>query len=64
VVDGDGATLGTVAEVMETGGEAKVLVVRGPEGETLLPFAGRFVKAVDLAAGSIVVERPEYVLAD
>ena len=30
--------IGAVAEVMETGAETRVLVVRGPEGETLLPL--------------------------
>jgi len=64
VVDGGGAALGFVEEVMETGGETKVLVVRGADGETLLPFASPFVKTVDLAGGRIVVERPEYVVAD
>ena len=49
---------------MDTGGETKVLVVRGAEGEILLPFASTFVKAVDLTSGTIVVERPEYVFAD
>ena len=38
--------------------------VRGPGGETLLPFAEGFVKAVDLAGGRIVALRPEYVVAD
>jgi 16S rRNA processing protein RimM len=64
VVDREGAALGVVEDVMETGGETKVLVVRGAGGETLLPFARTFVKAVDLAGGTIVVERPEYVVAD
>ncbi len=49
---------------METGAETRVLVVRGPEGETLLPFAADFVRTVDLAGGRIVALRPEYVVAD
>ena len=49
---------------METGAETRVLVVRGPGGETLLPFAAGFVKAVDLAGGRIVALRPEYAVAD
>ena len=64
VEDEEGAEIGAVAEVMETGAETRVLVVRGPEGETLLPFAAGFVKAVDLARGRIVARRPEYVVAD
>jgi 16S rRNA processing protein RimM len=63
-VDERGAEVGTVAEVMETGAETRVLVVRGQGGETLLPFAADFVKAVDIAGGRIVVLRPEYVVAD
>jgi ribosomal 30S subunit maturation factor RimM len=49
---------------METGAETRVLVVRGPEGETLLPFALEFVRSVDLLHGVLVVARPEYVDAD
>ncbi|HSD25777.1 MAG TPA: ribosome maturation factor RimM, partial [Vicinamibacteria bacterium] len=44
-VDESGADVGSVAEVVETGAETPVLVVRGPGGETLLPFAAAFVKA-------------------
>ena len=64
VEDEEGAEVGVVADVMETGAETRVLVVRGLGGETLLPFAGGFVKAVDLVRGRIVALRPEYVVAD
>ena len=64
VEDEAGAEMGVVDDVVETGAEARVLVVRGPEGETLLPFAAGFVKAVDLAGGRLVALRPEYVVAD
>jgi 16S rRNA processing protein RimM len=63
-VDERGAEVGVVDEVLETGAETRVLAVRGKGGETLLPFAEAFVKAVDLAAGRIVVLRPEYLVAD
>jgi len=63
-VDERGVEVGAVSGVMETGAEARVLVLRGPDGETLLPFAEGFVKAVDKAGGTIVVLRPEYVVAD
>jgi 16S rRNA processing protein RimM len=63
-VDDGGAAIGAVTDVVDTGAETRVLVVRGPDGETLLPFAEGFVKAVDLAGGRIVVLRPEYVVAD
>jgi 16S rRNA processing protein RimM len=64
VEDEAGAEMGVVDEVMETGAENRVLVVRGAEGETLLPFAAGFVKAVDLSRGRILAKRPEYTGAD
>lgn len=59
VEEADGREVGRVAEVMETGGEAAVLVVRGPNGETLIPLADAFVRAVDLAGGRVVAHVPE-----
>jgi 16S rRNA processing protein RimM len=64
VEDENGAPLGVVADVLETGTEARVLVVRGGQGETLIPFAAAFVKDVDLERRRLVVERPEYLVAD
>lgn len=64
VVDPAGDEIGRVAEVVETAAEARVLVVRGEAGETLLPFAAAFVRAVDLEGGRIVASRPEYAVAD
>jgi 16S rRNA processing protein RimM len=64
VDDEQGTAIGVVESVMETGADARVLVVRGPEGETLLPFAAAFVRSVDLAGGRIVAVRPEYAGAD
>ncbi len=64
VVDTAGATLGVVEDVLETGAEARVLVVRGGGGEVLLPFAESFVRRVDLARRLLIVDRPEYVVAD
>ena len=61
VEDASGREIGRVAEVLETGGEAAVLVVRGPGGETLVPLADAFVRAVDLAGGRVVVQVPELV---
>jgi ribosomal 30S subunit maturation factor RimM len=63
-VDVAGAEIGVVEDVLETGAEARVLVVSGRGGETLLPFAAGFVREVDLAQRRIVASRPEYVLAD
>jgi 16S rRNA processing protein RimM len=63
-LDEQGVPLGEVESVMETGAPTRVLVVRGAEGETLVPFASEFVKSVDLEARRIVLARPEYVVAD
>jgi 16S rRNA processing protein RimM len=61
VEDGQGREIGRVAELMETGGAAAVLVVRGPNGETLIPLAAAFVRQVDLSGGRVVVRVPELV---
>lgn len=62
VVDEAGRSLGHAAEILETGGEAPVLIVRGGTGmETMIPLADAFVRRVDLAGGRIVVAPPEYV---
>jgi 16S rRNA processing protein RimM len=64
VEDEQGRAIGRVEQVMETGAETRVLVVRGADGETLLPFAHAFVRSIDVAGGRIVAARPEYVVAD
>lgn len=64
VEDEGGLRLGTVADILETGGGAPVLVVRGPGGETLLPLVQSFIRRVDLSAGRLVVAVPEWVDAD
>jgi 16S rRNA processing protein RimM len=61
--DEAGAALGTVQDVLETGGEAPVLTVRDAGSETLIPLAEAFVREVDLARGRIVVVRPQYLEA-
>jgi 16S rRNA processing protein RimM len=61
VEDTSGTGLGAVVDLMETGGEATILVVRGEDGELLIPLAEPFVKRVDVPGGRLVVERPEYV---
>ncbi len=57
VIDQNGASLGRVARLMETGAH-DVLVVRDPGGgEQLIPFVqGPVVKAVDLVGGRMEVE--------
>ena len=59
VEDPEGAALGTVADIMETGGDANVLVVRGAQGEILIPLADAFVKRVELGTGRLVAVKPD-----
>ena len=60
VEDPAGQPLGTAADIMVTGGEAPVLVVRGgPRGEVLIPMADAFIRQVDLEHGRIVAVNPE-----
>jgi 16S rRNA processing protein RimM len=59
----DGEDLGEVAEVLETGGNA-VLVLRGPRGELLVPFIEDVVTAVDLPAGTLTVDLIEGLVPD
>lgn len=59
-VDEQGAVLGTVKELWETG-PVPNLVIRGDAVEELVvPFVDEFVPTVDLAAGRIVVRPPVY----
>jgi 16S rRNA processing protein RimM len=62
VEDPAGRPLGVAADVLVTGGEASVLVVRGgPGGEVLIPMAEAFIRQVDLERGRIVAVNPELV---
>lgn len=61
VEDGSGAAVGRVEDILVTGAEAPVLVVRGARGETMVPLAESFVRQVDLAGGRLVVVVPELV---
>lgn len=62
VEDPGGRPLGTAADVLVTGGEAPVLVVRGgPGGELMIPLAEAFIREVDLDRGRIVAVKPELV---
>lgn len=59
VVDEAGRRLGTLAEVLRTGGEVDVFVVRDAAGgELLLPAIESVVRRVDVVAGRMVV-RPQ-----
>lgn len=55
VVDREDRPLGRIEEVLETGAN-DVYVVRGPDGELLLPAIDAVVKEVDVAARRMVVE--------
>lgn len=54
VVSVDGQSLGRVVEILPTGGN-DVYVVRGEQGELLLPAIAEVVREVDLAASRMVV---------
>ena len=57
-----GEDLGTVHELLETGEDRRVLVVRGPRGEVLVPFIEQFVLAVDRDARRIKIRVLEGLL--
>ena len=52
VVDGEGEPVGTLEDVIPTGSN-DVYVVRGPDGERLIPAVRSFVAEVDLDEGRI-----------
>lgn len=51
----DGRDLGTLADIIETGSN-DVYVVRGPDGESLIPAIPDIVQDVDMQEGVITVE--------
>jgi 16S rRNA processing protein RimM len=57
-----GEVLGTVHQVLETGEERRLLVVRGPRGEVLVPFIEQFVLSIDRDARRIRVRLLEGLL--
>jgi 16S rRNA processing protein RimM len=63
VVTTDGNELGTVTEVLATGGNP-VLLVRGAVGEAPLPFIDDVVKKIDLDARLVSVELMEGLLPE
>ncbi|MFQ6672216.1 MAG: ribosome maturation factor RimM [Candidatus Tectimicrobiota bacterium] len=58
VVTETGEPLGTVADFISTGSN-DVLVVRGPDGEHLIPLIRSVVRSVDLESRTITVVAPE-----
>jgi 16S rRNA processing protein RimM len=62
VVAEEGERLGSVHEVLETGGDRQVLVVRGPRGEFLVPFVEQFVLSIDREGRRIAIRLLEGLL--
>jgi 16S rRNA processing protein RimM len=58
VVAADGKSLGTVTEVLDSGG-THILKVDGTAGEVLIPFAQSYLRKVDLGQRRIEVDLPE-----
>jgi len=58
VVASDGETIGTVIDVLDSGGAA-ILKVDGKEGEILIPFAQSYLRNVDLERRRIEMDLPE-----
>jgi len=59
--DESGRELGVVADILQTGAGADVLVIRGSAGESLVPLAASFIREVDLAGGRLVAAAMEMV---
>lgn len=57
VVTGDGAPLGRIEEILETGSN-DVYAVNSGDDEILIPATDNVVKEIDLDSGRIVVELP------
>jgi len=58
VVSGSGKALGTLESVLNTASN-DIYVVKGPEGELLVPAIAGVVKSVNLKEGKIVLDPPE-----
>lgn len=61
VVTIDGEALGTVKELMRTGG-TEILVIGGKQKEFLVPFANAICVEVDIGNKKIVIDPPEGLL--
>jgi 16S rRNA processing protein RimM len=51
--------VGEIEDVDRTAGEVALLVVRGPEGEVLVPFAKSYLHKIDLPAKRVEMALPE-----
>ncbi len=61
VVTAEGEKLGTVREIMRTGG-TEVLIIDGAERELMIPFAESICTEVDVENKRIIVDPPEGLL--
>ena len=64
VVDGDGAALGTVREVLQTGANDVYIVDRGERRDLLVPALRDVVVGVDVDQGTMTVDLPGGLLDD
>ncbi|MDE2747023.1 MAG: ribosome maturation factor RimM [Chloroflexota bacterium] len=62
VVGGDGAELGTIREVLQTGANDVYIVDRGERRDLLVPALRDVVVDVDLGAGTMTVDLPDGLL--
>jgi len=58
IVAADGEALGTVTDVLDSGG-TPILKVDGKDGEILIPFAESFLVKIDLAQRRIEMKLPD-----
>lgn len=54
VVTSDGHELGAITEVLQSGA-ADVYVIRGPEGEVMIPAIGDIVQSISIAEGVVLI---------
>jgi len=59
VAGAEAVAVGEIETVDRSGGAAPLLVVRGAEGEVLVPFAKSFLRKIDLEARRVEMALPE-----
>ena len=59
VVGGDAVQVGEIKDVDRSSGPVPLLVVRGPSGEILIPFAKSYLRKIDLDARRVEMALPE-----
>jgi len=63
-IDGAGATIGTVADVLHQPGHDLLVLDRPDAPAAMIPFVAAIVPTVDVAGGRLVVEAPPGLLDD